>query len=238
MSLEPLHISSGRKFTAVLAAITAWINVPAGALIASGTILVVDPNEPIRATVALLAVATIIAVICSLIGQALIRLALGTFRTGGTSTRFVRYQFAALGVGGSLGIGFSPAFFDSSPLWWALGVAAGLFAGGTSLLLFRGSARQPLSRAPHPDVTLAEGTIVEHWSRSLGGFVPPGLSVVRYCDERGRARFVRHLRRQHHTGLGAIGQVQIDRRQPERVLHFSLEAQPRNIWHPGDDELH
>lgn len=195
---------------------------PRGALVTIYVILLFDPSEPADETIALLAISLIIVLICTVAGQALIRLGLGRFRTGGTSTQFARYQLAAFGVGASLGIGFSPALFDSPPLAWVLGVAAGVIVCVLSLLLFRGSTRRPLDRPPHPDIILAEGTVIESWDRSLHGLNPPHLTVVCYADGLGRTRFVRHLRQQRHTGLGAIGQVQFDHRRPEKALRFTV----------------
>lgn len=222
MSLQPLHLGIGAKFAAVLAAIMTWMNVLEGALLIIFVILLFDPSEPAGETIVFLAMSLIIVLICTIAGQVVIRLGLGRFRTGGTSTRFARYQLAAFGVGVSLGIGFSPALFDSPPLVWILGVAAGVIVCGLSLLLFRGSTRRPLDRRPRPDIILAEGTVIESWDRSLHGLNPPHLTVVCYGDELGRTRFVRHLHQQRHTGLGAIGQVQFDRRRPEKALRFTV----------------
>lgn len=55
----------------------------------------------------------------------------------------------------------------------------------------------------------------------MGFHSAPQLAVVRFADETGRARFARDLVQQHPTVLGTMGQVQLDRRRPARVLRFS-----------------
>ncbi len=253
MSLEPLRIETGRKFAAALATMTVWLVLLSGFLVAAYIILLFHPSDPLPATLVFLAISAIAALASGLAGQALIRLTLGRHRTGGSLTRFSRCQLGAFGVGAALCIGFSPAFFGSGPTGWVIGVVLGLALGGLSLLLFRTNAHHPLAHSPRPlprtprpgtalpsgtaltsgtalasGTALTAGTVVEHWW-GIPRLSVPEFSVVEYTDPHGRTRRVRHLSQQSPTGPGAIGQVQIDLRNPERVLRFSVAPRSRNL---------
>ena len=230
MSLEPLRITGGRKFADGLATITAFTSMATGFTIPPLTLLLFDTSEPLGETVAHLALNLLCVLAFVLVGQLLIGLALGRPHTGGSRSRFFRYQLGSLGFGAGLGFGFAPAMFEAATPWWIVGITTGVLVGGLSLLVFRNSGRRPLHRPPHPGIALADGVVVDYWNGAMGYRSAPQLAVVRFADERGRARFVRHLVQRSPTDLGSMGQVQFDRRRPERVLRFTVGRPPHN--HP------
>lgn len=221
MSLEPLRITGGRKFADGLAAITAFTSIAAGFTIPPLMLLLFDTSELLGETLTYLAL-SLLCILTFVVGQLLIGLALGHPHTGGSRRRFLRYQFGALGVGAGLGLGFAPAMFEAAAPWRIIGITTGLVIGGLSLLPFCSSRHRRLSRPPHPGTALTDGIVVDHWNGTMGFHSAPQLAVIRFADETGRARFARHLVQQHPTVLGTIGQVQFDRRRPERVLRFSM----------------
>lgn len=164
------------------------------------------------------------------------RAALGRFRTGGSLSRFFRYQLAALGAGGGLGLGFLPAMIGAAPIWWVISIGAGVGLIAVSLLAFRGDPRRPLTAPTHPGIGLTEGVVVDYWSGAMPRATAPGLTVVRFADEFGRARFARHLIRRNPTTFGTMGQVQYDRCRPEKVLRF-VNGRPPFAEYPPHPRL-
>lgn len=234
MSLEPLRITGGRKFADGLATITAFTSMAAGFTIPPLTLLLFDTSEPLGETLTYLTLSLLCILGFVLIGQLLIGLALGRPHTGGSRLRFFRNQLGALGFGAGLGFGFAPAMFEAATPWWIIGITTGVLISGPSLLFFLGSGHRRLRRPPHPGIALAEGVVVDYWNGAMGFHSAPQLAVIRFADARGRARFVRHLVQQHPTVLGTMGQVQFDRRRPERVLRFSAGGPNRTLPHPPD----
>lgn len=222
MSLEPLHITGGRKFADGLAAITAFTSMAASFTIPPLTLLLFAAGEPPGETLTYLALSLLCTLAFIVVGQLFIGLALGHPHTGGGRRRFLRYQLGALGVGAALGFGFAPAMLDAAAPWWIAGITTGLVIGGLSLLPFRNSRHRRLSRRPHHGIALADGVVIEHWDGAMGFHSAPQLVVIRFADETGRARFARHLVQQHPTVLGTIGQVQFDRHHPARIMRFRL----------------
>ena len=108
----------------------------------------------------------------------------------------------------------------AAPVWWVISIGAGVGLIAVSLLAFRGDPRRPLTAPTHPGIGLTEGVVVDYWSGAMPRAAAPGLTVVRFADEFGRARFARHLIRRNPTTFGTMGQVQYDRRRPDRVLRF------------------
>ncbi|WP_210603222.1 hypothetical protein [Brevibacterium oceani] len=224
MSLQPLRISPGRKFAAGLAGIfTMSVTLTVGFLITSLTLISGDPGEPTSEKLFFIALAVLAAIISVVVCHLLMRAALGRRRTGGSLTRFFRYQLAALGCGGGLALGFLPAMTEAAPAWWLVSIAAGVGLIAVCLLAFR-KARYPiLDHPPHPIIGLAEGSVVDYWSGTSAR--APSLAVIHFVDTRGRDRWVRHLVQQSPSMQGTIGQVTYDRHRPDRVLRFAVTHQ-------------
>ncbi|MGO2038316.1 MAG: hypothetical protein ACTH2U_17730 [Brevibacterium sp.] len=222
MSLQPLRITGGTKFAAGLAGILTTTSMGAGCAITALALLTTVPSEPLSSTLLFLALALLTSGAFVAVSHLLVRAALGRHRTGGSLTRFFRYQLGALGVGGGLGLGFFPAMIGAAPIWWAVSITAGIALCGVSLLAFRRARYRILDRPPHPHIGLAEAVVVDYWSGAMPRGAAPSLTVIRFTDESGRARWVRHLVAQPPSMLGTMGQVQYDRRRPERVLRFTV----------------
>jgi hypothetical protein len=226
VSLQPLRISRGCQFSAGLAAIVAVTSIFAGSATAVCSVLLAnqaDTSDPLTTKLILLSLTLVVCAVFLMAGHVLMRIALGRFRTGGSLSRFFRYQLAALGCGAGLGLGVSPAIFDAAPAWWVLGIAAGAALCAVSLLGFRSDRRTPPTRPPAPHIGLADGVVVDSWTGGSPQARAPQLTVVRFADETGRARWICHLVRRDSTTAGAMGQVQYDRRRPERILSFIPE---------------
>lgn len=222
MSLQPLRITSGTKFAAGLAGILTATSMAAGWAVTALGFLPTGPGEPLSSTLFFLALAVLAAGAFVAVSHLLVRAALGRHRTGGSLTRFFRYQLGALGVGGGLGLGFCPAMIGADPIWWVASIAAGIALCGVSLLAFRRARYRILDRPPRSHIGLAEAVVVDYWSGAMPRGAAPSLTVIRFADESGRARWVRHLVAQPLSMLGTMGQVQYDRRRPERVLRFTV----------------
>ncbi|MGC2939360.1 MULTISPECIES: hypothetical protein [unclassified Brevibacterium] len=224
MSLQPLRISPGRKLAAGLAGIfTMSVTLTAGCLITGLTFVPGGPGEPQSQKLFFIALAVLLAIASVTVCHLLMRAALGRHRTGGSLTRFFRYQLAALGVGGGLGLGFVPAMTEAAPVWWVISIAVGVGLIAVSLLAFR-KARYPiLDRPPYPSRGLAEGRVVDYWSGSQAR--APSLVVVHFINAQGRDRWVRHLVQQSPSMQGTVGQVVYDRSRPERVRRFAVTHQ-------------
>lgn len=227
MSLQPLPITGVRRLAGGSAGITATTSMAAGFTISPMTVLLAVPGEGLNANLPLFGLTLAATLAFILIGQALIRAALGRIRTGGSLSRFFRYQLAAIGVGAGLGLCFAPAMLGAAPGWWVASIIAGVVLCLLSLLAFRSARRPILGRSPGPNIGLAEGVVVDYWSGVLPRSAAPQLATIRFVDEAGRARFARHLVQQRPTVLGTMGQVQYDRRRPHRVLRFSISG-PRS----------
>lgn len=217
MSLQPLRISRGRQFSAGLAGILTTTSIVIGWVIAALAFIPTGPGEPLSSKLVLLTLALVAAVLTC---QLLMRAALGRDRTKGCLTRFFRYQLGALGVGGGLGLGFLPAILGAASVWWFLSITAGVGLIITSLLAFRSDRHALPAQPPLPHIGLTEGGVVDHWSGAMPQGAAPSLAVIRFADETGHARWVRHLVRDRLTSFGTTGQVHYDRRRPERVLGF------------------
>lgn len=224
MSLQPLRISAGRKFAAGLAGIfTMSVTLGAGFLITGLTFIPGGPGEPTSEKLLFVTLAVLAGIISIVVCHLLMRAALGRHRTGGSLTRFFRYQLAALGCGGGLALGFLPAMTEAAPVWWVLSITAGVGLIAICLLAFR-KARYPiLDHPPHPSIGLTEGSVVDYWSGASAR--APSLAVVHFVDARGRDRRVRHLVQQSPSMQGTIGQVTYDRHRPARVLRFAVTHQ-------------
>ena len=123
MSLQPLHITAGRKLAAGLAGIiTMSATLTSGFAIAVLSFLPAGPGGLLSEKVVFSALAVIAALVSAAISFLLVLAALGRFRTGGSLSRFFRYQLAALGAGGGLGLGFVPAMTDAAPIWWVVAI--------------------------------------------------------------------------------------------------------------------
>lgn len=222
MSLQPLQITGGTKFAAGLAGILTTTNMAAGCVITVLVFIPTGPGEPLSSSLLFLALAVLTAGAFIAVSHLLVRTALGRHRTGGSLTRFFRYQLGALGFGGGLGLGFLPAMIGAAPAWWVVSIAAGIALCGVSLLAFRRARYRILDRPPHSHIGLADGVVVDYWSGAMPRSSAPSLTVIRFADESGRARWARHLVQQPPSMLGTMGQVQYDRRRPERVLRFTV----------------
>lgn len=233
MSLQPLRISAGRKLPAGLASIlTAVTGLGFGFLVTILTFLPSDPGESPVERLFFLALTFVAAIVSALIFHLLMRIAVGRYRTGGGLTRFFRYQLSTLGVGCGLGLGFVPAMLDTAPVWWVASITAGLGLIAVSLLPLR-SARYPiLDRPPSPNIGLAEGSVIDHWSQPRSW--APDMTVVHFTDSTGRDRWVRHLVQQGPSLPGTRGQVQYDRHRPERVLRFAVTQQLFDLRPPRE----
>lgn len=236
MSLEPLRISAGRKFAAGLAGILTTTSMAAGWGVTAFIFLPTSPSDPLSSKLLFLALALIASAAFVVVSHLLVRAALGRFRTGGSLSRFFRYQLAALGAGGGLGLGFLPAMIGAAPTWWVISIGAGVGLIAVSLLAFRGDPRRPLTAPTHPGIGLTEGVVVDYWSGAMPRATAPGLTVVRFADEFGRARFARHLIRRNPTTFGTMGQVQYDRCRPEKVLRF-VNGRPPFAEYPPHPRL-
>ncbi|MCU4298942.1 hypothetical protein D3I60_17995 [Brevibacterium permense] len=231
MSLEPLHITGGTKFAAGLAGILTTTSMVAGWGVAAFAFLPTGPSEPLTSKLVFLTLALITSAAFIVVSQLLARAALGRFRTGGSLIRFFGYQLGALGVGGGLGLGFLPAMLGAAPHWWVISISAGLGLVAVSLLAFRSDRRRPVITPANPGIGLTEGVVVDYWSGAMPRSAAPSLAVIRYADESGRARFARHLIRQSPTTFGTIGQVQYERRRPDRIRSFT-NGRPPAAGHP------
>lgn len=231
MSLQPLRISAGRKFAAGLASIfTMTVTLGAGFLTTSLTFIPGGPGESTSEKLFFIALAALAAIASAIVCHLLMRAALGRHRTGGSLTRFFRYQLAALGCGGGLALGFVPAMTEAAPAWWVLSITAGVGLIAVCLLAFR-KARYPfLDHPPHPSIGLAEGRVVDYWAGASAR--APSLAVVHFTDARGRDHWARHLVQQSPSMLGTIGQVTYDRQHPERVLRFAVTHQLFDLFPP------
>ena len=243
MSLQPLRITAGRKLAAGLAGIiTMSVTLTSGFALAALAFLPAGSGGLLSEKVLFSALAVIAALVSATISFLLVLAALGRFRTGGGLSRFFRYQLAALGAGGGLGLGFAPAMTDAAPAWWVVAITAGLGLIAVSLLAFR-KARYPiLDRPPYPNTALAEGSVIDHWSRA--GTRGPSLTVIHFVDDKGRDRWARHLVQQDPSMPGTRGQVVYDRHRPERVRRFAVAQQlfdlrpPREIRANPDTSPH
>jgi len=224
MSLQPLPITGARRLAGGSAGITTTTSMAAGFVISPMTVLLSVPGEDLSANLLLFGLTLAATLAFILVGHALIRAALGRVRTGGSLSHFFRYQLAAIGGGAGLGLCFTPAMLGAAPGWWVASIIAGVVLCLLSLLAFRSARRPILRRSPHPNIGLAEGVVVDHWSGVLPRGAAPQLATIRFVDESGRARFARHLVQQRPTVLGTMGQVQYDRRRPHRVLRFSIPS--------------
>lgn len=224
MSLQPLHITAGRKLAAGLAGIiTMSATLTSGFAIAVLSFLPAGPGGLLSEKVVFSALAVIVALVSAAISFLLVLAALGRFRTGGSLSRFFRYQLAALGAGGGLGLGFVPAMTDAAPIWWVVAIAAGLGLIAVSLLTFRRARYPILDRPPHPNVALAEGRVIDYSAQAQSR--GPTLTVVHFVDDKGRDRWARHLVQQDPSMPGTRGQVVYDRVRPERVQRFAVTQQ-------------
>lgn len=233
MSLQPLHITAGRKLAAGLAGIiTMSVTLTSGFAIAALALLPAGPGGLLSEKTLFSAIAVIVAIASVTASFLLVLAALGRFRTGGSLSRFFRYQLAALGSGGGLGLGFAPAMTDAAPVWWVVAIAAGLGLVAVSLLAFR-KARYPiLDRPPHPHVALAEGRVIDYSAQAQSR--GPTLTVVHFVDDRGRERWARHLVQQDPSLRGTVGQVVYDRHRPERVRRFAVTQQLFDLRPPRE----
>lgn len=229
MSLQPLRLTGGTKFAAGLAGILTTTSMAAGCAVTALTFLPTGPGEPLSSKLLFLALALLVSAAFVVVSQLLMRAALGRFRTRGSLTRFFGYQLGALGVGGGLGLGFLPAMLEAAPIWWILSITAGVTLIAVSLLAFRGDRRQPLTTPAHPGIGLAEGVVVDYWSGAIPGAAAPSLTVIRFADESGRPRFVRHVVRRNPTTFGTMGQVQYDRHRPDKASSFTQGRPPGRI---------
>lgn len=224
MSLQPLRISAGRKFAAGLSSIvTMSATLGAGFLITGLTFIPSGPGEPMGEKFFFIALAVLVAIASVIVCHLLMRAAVGRQRTGGSLTRFFRYQLAALGCGGGLALGLLPAITEAAPAWWVLSITAGVGLIAVCLLAFR-KARYPiLDHPPHPGIELTEGRVVDYWAGAAAR--SPSLAVVHFTDAQGRDHWVRHLVQQSPSMQGTIGQVTYDRHRPDRVLRFAVTHQ-------------
>lgn len=231
MSLQPLRITAGRKLAASLAGIiTMSVTMTAGFATSAMAFLPIGPADPLGQKLLFGTLAVLVAAISIAVSFLLVRVALGRIRTGGSLSRFFRYQLAALGAGAGLGLGFVPAMAEAAPVWWVVSITAGLGLIAVSLLAFR-KARYPiLSRPPYPHIGLAEGRVIDDWSN--GQSRSPSLTVVHFVDDKGRGRWARHLVQQSPSLRGTIGQVVYDRRRPEKVRRFAVAQQLFDIRPP------
>ena len=233
MSLEPLRISAGRKLAAGLAGIiTMSITLTTGFATSVLIFLPTGPAEPLSQKLLFGTLAIVVATISMAVSFLLVRAALGRIRTGGSLSRFFRYQLAAFGAGGGLGLGFAPAMTDAAPAWWVVSIAAGVGLIAVSLLAFRKARHPILSRPPYPHLGLAEGSVIGYWSEAHTR--GPSLAVVHFVDDRGRERWARHLVQQSPTLAGTRGQVVYDRRRPERVQRFAVTQQLFDLRPPRE----
>lgn len=220
MSVQPLRITVGRKLAAAIAGLVTFLSIGAGWAIVFLILFPLDPGESAFERVihltAGLGITLIVVAVCHL----LMRAALGRFRTGGSLPRFFRYQLAALGVGGALGLGFAPGTSDAAPLWWIASIAAAVALIIVSLLPFRKARHPILDRPPRPTTALAEGRVIDYWDGSQ--FRAPKLTAVHFVDAKGRDRGIRHLFQQDPSMRGTVGQVIYDRLRPERVRRFTV----------------
>ncbi|UVI35449.1 hypothetical protein [Brevibacterium spongiae] len=227
MSVQPLRITVGRKLAAAIAGFVTFLSIGAGWAFVSLIFSPLDPWESALERVihltAGLGITLIVVAACHL----LMRAALGRFRTGGSLSRFFRYQLAALGVGCALGLGLAPGVSDgvsdAAPIWWVVSITAAVSLIAVSLLPFRKARHPILDRPPHPTTALAEGRVIDYWDGSQ--FRAPKLTVVHFVDTRGRDRWIRHLVQQDPSMRGTVGQVVYDRHRPERVLRFTVTQQ-------------
>ncbi|KAB1945526.1 hypothetical protein [Brevibacterium linens] len=232
MSLQPLRITAGRKLAAGLAGIITMSATLTSGFAASVLTFRPGPADPLSQKLLFGTLAIVVAIISVAVSFLLVRAALGRIRTGGSLSRFFRYQLAAFGVGGGLGLGFLPAMTGAAPIWWVISIAAGVGLIAVSLLAFR-KARYPiLSRPPYPHIGLAEGRVIGDWSAAHTR--GPSLTVVHFVDDKGRERWVRHLVQQSPSLRGTVGQVVYDRHRPERVQRFAVTQQLFDIRPPRE----
>ena len=235
MSLQPLRISPGRKFAGGLAGILTTTSMAAGWAITAFSSLLLDREEtsdPLLDKILFLALALSSAAALVTVSHLLMRIALGRFRTGGSLTRFFRYQLGALGVGGGLGFCFAPAMLEADPAWSVASITAGVCLIAASLLAFRKARFPILDRPPYPSIGLAEGSVIEYWSGSRAR--APSLAVVHFSDAQGRQRWARHLVQQGPSMQGTVGQVVYDRNRPERVRRFAVTHQLFDLRPPRE----
>lgn len=233
MSLQPLRITAGRKLAAGLAGIiTMSVTLTTGFAVALFTFLPAGYGGQLTEKLFFLALAIVVAIFSVAFSHALMRAALGRIRTGGSLSRFFRYQLAALGCGGGLGLGFVPAATDAATAWWVVSLATGAGLIAVSLLAFR-KARYPiLDRPPYPNAALTEGSVIDYWSGSSAR--APSLTVVHFVDNNGRDRWARHLVQQDPSMRGTVGQVVYDRQRPERVRRFAVTQQLFDLRPPRE----
>lgn len=233
MSLQPLRITAGRKLAAGIAGIiTMSATLTSGFAIMLFVFLPTGVGGELTEKLFFLALATITAIFSVIFSHALMRAALGRIRTGGGLTRFFRYQLAALGCGGGLGLGFVPAATDAATAWWVVSIATGAGLIAVSLLAFRRARYPILDRPPCPNAALAEGSVIDYWSGSSAR--APSLAVVHFVDNKGRDRWARHLVQQDPSLRGTIGQVIYDRHRPERIQRFAVTQQLFDLRPPRE----
>src|SRR5699024_12348771 len=109
MSLQPLPITGARRLAGGSAGITATTSMAAGFTISPMSLLLAVPGEDLNANLPLFGLALAATLAFILIGQALIRAALGRVRTGGSLSRFASSQLAAIGVRAGRGRCFAHA---------------------------------------------------------------------------------------------------------------------------------
>src|SRR5699024_1138361 len=126
MSLHPLPITGARRLAGGSAGTTATTSSAAGFTISPPSLPLAAHGEDVTANLPPFAPAAAATLASILVGHALIRAALGRVRTGGSLSRFFRYQLAAIGVGAGLGLCFTPAMLGAAPGWWAASIIAGV----------------------------------------------------------------------------------------------------------------
>lgn len=260
MSLQPLRITAGRRLAAGLAGIiTMSATLTSGFALAALAFLPAGSEGLLREKFLFSALAVIVALVSATISFLLVLATLGRFCTGGSLSRFFRYQLAALGAGGGLGLGFAPAMTDAAPVWWVIAIAAALGLIAVSLLAFR-KARYPiLERPPHSGIGLAEGRVVDYSSapprpehRVWQWFISsmPRAESAGSATSSSRARRCRARSAKWSTtatapnGSGASPSrtsswTSVRRARFERTLHLDRITSPRcrpAISRPGDAE--
>src|SRR5699024_9890433 len=242
MSLQPLRITAGRRLAAGLAGIiTMSATLTSGFALAALAFLPAGSEGLLSEKFLFSALAVIVALVSATISFLLVLAALGRFCTGGSLSRFFRYQLAALGAGGGLGLGFAPAMTDAAPVWWVIAIAAALGLIAVSLLAFR-KARYPILERPPPRP--------EH--RGWQWFSPsmPRAETAGSATSSSRARRCRARSAKWSTtatapnGSGASPSrtspwTSVRRARFERTLHLDRITSPRcrpAISRPGDAE--
>src|SRR5699024_8912388 len=133
------------------------------------------------------ALAVIVALVSATISFLLVLAALGRFCTGGSLSRFFRYQLAALGAGGGLGLGFAPAVREGRRVGCASGRAAALGRSAGPRRAFRSARYRSPERRPPAGSGLAEGRVVDYSSGPQAR--APSLGVGHFIDAQGRERW-------------------------------------------------